>query len=249
MSDDAKKEAAKLKSALTRRLKKLFAQTLEPLGLVKTRGQEWERATNTMRQFCLFRFINGRCLAVEYGYCKVSRFDSCVDCWANAPQDAATQETLTRFKTSFKEREKSGAILDMTQTSLSYPPQDEEEIEKILTDVEPVLRDATAYFLNYPETSDLLRAYEAGRVEKKVFSFGTDPLWQDFYLALEYYRIGAYAKSAEAFEEAARASECWDSWVWDVFDQDDIDFLAIEAAKIGADCMRRLAESQGKAGE
>ena len=94
MSDDAKKEAAKLKSALTRRLKKLFAQTLEPLGLVKTRGQEWERATNTMRQFCLFRFINGRCLDVEYGYCKVSRFDSCVDCWANAPQDAATQKKL-----------------------------------------------------------------------------------------------------------------------------------------------------------
>ncbi len=40
MSDDAKKEATKLKSALTRRVKKLIAQTLEPLGFTQEKDDK-----------------------------------------------------------------------------------------------------------------------------------------------------------------------------------------------------------------
>lgn len=248
MADDAKKEAAKLKSALTRRVKKLIAQTLEPLGFEQEDGQEWSRKTITMWQHCRFRFIKRRPeFSFEYGGSAGFRLDACADCWANARQDAATRETLTRFKTAFNEWEESNVMADAFVKVLPYPPKNKDEFEKFFTDFESILDAATDYFRNYSETGDLLRDYEAGLIERRVFLYGTDPRYRDFFLALEYCQIGAYAKAAEAFEEAARVLERREGWF--EFFGSDFDLLAVDAAKIGADCMRRLAESQGKASE
>lgn len=68
MADDAKNEATKLKSALTRRIKKLIAQTLEPLGFAQEKDdkQSWARTAEILSHYCQFHYWNG-CLVVDYG--------------------------------------------------------------------------------------------------------------------------------------------------------------------------------------
>ncbi len=55
MSDDAIKEAARLKNALARRVKKLIAQTLEPQGFKKEpKPPRWVREGKTLAHGCIF---------------------------------------------------------------------------------------------------------------------------------------------------------------------------------------------------
>ncbi|MBQ2849229.1 MAG: hypothetical protein IJE77_02000, partial [Thermoguttaceae bacterium] len=95
MSDGAKKLFSKRKSAFAKRLKTLFAQTLEPLGFVFApvpgKRYRWERASDGMPQECYFKYrtwAGGFC----FTHCCFVKF--CRDCWANAPCDTETQETL-----------------------------------------------------------------------------------------------------------------------------------------------------------
>ena len=244
MSDDAKKEATKLKSALTRRVKKLIAQTLEPLGFTQEKDdkQGWTRTAEIMSHYCQFHYWNGY-LVVDYGVGRVSRFDA----WANAPQDAATQKKLKRFWKEHREQEDEGWVATAEQKTWQGPPKSEEEIEAILTGVEAFLRDeVTPYFRRFATVADVLREYDAGRLDKEFFDMDEE-FWQDFYLALTRFHVGAYAEAAAAFEAAVEYIET--SPDWDLEDEDDDMVPAVEAARIGADCMRRLVESQGKAGE
>ncbi|MBQ8286532.1 MAG: hypothetical protein IJZ10_09555, partial [Thermoguttaceae bacterium] len=71
MPDDAKKQFSKLKSAFTKRLKTLLAETLEPLGFALAPGkrQRWERANVGMPQICAFTYDNyARAFYLEYNY-------------------------------------------------------------------------------------------------------------------------------------------------------------------------------------
>lgn len=93
MSDDAKNQFSKLKSAFTKRLKTLFAETSAPLGFTPSPGkrQRCERSNVATPQIVAFKYdVAERAFYLEYDHCiTFSR-----ECWENAPNDAESQETL-----------------------------------------------------------------------------------------------------------------------------------------------------------
>ena len=219
----------KLKSALTSRVEKLIAQTLTPLGFKQDKddAQIWTRRAEILRHTCWFSDVDGE-LSV---YCEcgpVSRFA----CWANAPQDAATQRKLKRFWKGLRDEEEEGWAQRGERKSWNGLPKSEAEVEAILIDVETFLRDtASPFFQRFATAADFLREYDAGRIDKNFFDVDEE-FWQDFYLALTRFHVGAYEEAASTFE-AAVERERGPKGVKRGMK------LAVEAAQIAADNIRR----------
>lgn len=123
MSDNAKKQFSKLKSAFTQRLKTLFAETLEPLGFTQSPGkrQRWERSNVATPQICAFTYANNAsAFYLKYNY----YFTFCRECWANASNDAETQKRSRnkerRFRKSRRLRRKSRNRLRYVRNRKSF---------------------------------------------------------------------------------------------------------------------------------
>ena len=256
MSDDEKKQIAKLKGATTRRLRKLCAQHLEPLGFKKDGGQFWFRTTNTLRQNFHFSFANGAKIFCERSFAYLPDFS----CWSDAPQDSKTQEALERFRSAELKSFEVGAVQSLVRADpmgWDFPPEND-DVEIILNQAESFLTtNAIPFFERYQEANDVLRGYLAGVPETDIFGFGGNVFWVPFYFATTYFHNGAYAEAAASFDQAVeetldacrRMSPDWLDPQTGWLREDDSFRVYMDAAKIGADCMRRLAESQGKAGE
>lgn len=224
----------KLKSALTSRVEKLFAQTLEPLGFKQDKddAQTWTRRAEILRHTCWFSDVDGE-LSV---YCECGPVSSFA-CWANAPRDAATQRKLKRFWKGLRDEEEEGWAERVERKSWNGLPKSEAEVEAILTDVAKFLRDtASPFFRRFATVADFLREYDAGRIDKNFFDVDEE-FWQDFYLALIRFHVGAYEEAASAFEAAVERVERGPKGVKKGMK------LAVEAAQIAADCIRRRVES------
>ncbi|MBQ7813055.1 MAG: hypothetical protein IJ387_01000, partial [Thermoguttaceae bacterium] len=227
----------KLKSALTRRVEKLIAQTLSPLGFKRDKddAQTWTRRAEILRHTCWFSDVDGE-LSVYCGCGPVSSFA----CWANAPRDAATQRKLKRFWKGLRDEEEEDWASRGEGKSWNGLPKSETEVDAILTDVAKFLRDtASPFFRRFATAADFLREYDAGRVDKNFFDVDEE-FWQDFYLALTRFHVGACNEAASTFEAAVERVERGPKGVKKGMK------LAVEAARIAADCIRRRVESQGK---
>jgi hypothetical protein len=116
-------------------------------------------------------------------------------------------------------------------------PKSEEEVEAILTDVAKFLRDvASPFFRRFATAADFLREYDEGLIDKNFFDVDEE-FWQDFYLALTRFHVGAYEEAASTFEAAVERVERSPKGVKRGMK------LAVEAARIAADCIRRRGVS------
>ena len=257
MSDEAKKQFSKLKSAFTKRLKTLFAQTLEPLGFtlapIPGKRYRWERASDGTPQYCVF-FYNASTNEFWFTYGCFVRY--CRDCWANAPCDAETQETLDRFFRAFESGDKLLKIggLDVFFwphwfVALDFQPKTADDVDAIYAEAEARLLDVVVPFLQrFREPSNLLSAYDAGLYEYRVklssdvvFDHFIDGLDADFKLAVARFQVGQYAEAATHFELAAEKALADDSWNA----PNDYWRLYAKAMQIGALSVRKTVEEKG----
>ncbi len=223
----------KLKSALTRRVEKRIAQTLTPLGFKQDKddARTWTRRAEILRHTCWFSDVDGE-LSVYCGCGPVSSFA----CLANAPRDAATQRKLKRFWKGLRDEEEESWASRGERKSWNGLPKSEAEVEAILTDVAKFLRDtASPFFRRFATAADFLREYDEGLIDKNFFDVDEE-FWQDFYLALTRFHVGAYDEAASTFEAAVERVEKSPKGVKKGMK------LAVEAARIAADCIRRRVD-------
>ncbi len=243
-ADDA---TSTFKDDLRRRLEEVFAQRLEPLGFKGGRSQRWTQKTRSLSRYCRFAFLDSRnAVAVAFGYSVLP----CYACWDDAPQDAESQELIARFR---KEKPRFdldcanfvfyfdspsdffGANIDLKYPDLSGDP------EPLVVEADTFLRaEIIPFFERFPETDDLLREYDAGRLEQAFAlgrSAGPD---REFVAAQNYYRAGNYVEALarfeavpERFRELAAAP------------RDARDELLLEVARLGALSVRKKLESIG----
>lgn len=255
MSDDAKKQFSKLKSAFTKRLKTLFAETLEPLGFTLAPGkrQRWERSNVATPQICAFTYDNyASAFYLEYNY----YFTLSRECWANAPCDAETQETLDRFFRSFESGDSVFNLGDLKVLNWSprskrfnFAPNSEADVDKIFARVEAQLRyDVVPFLQRVREPGVVLSDYDAGDYERRlhpsrgeVEDFFIDGLSADLYLACARFQVGQYAEAATHLELAAEKALADDSWTaslayWQLY---------AKAMQIGALSVRKTIEEKG----
>ncbi|MBQ7112302.1 MAG: hypothetical protein IJO06_13960 [Thermoguttaceae bacterium] len=260
MADDAKKQFSKLKSAFTKRLKTLFAETLEPLGFALAPGkrQRWERPNVATPQICAFTYDNyASAFYLEYNY----YFTLSRECWANAPCDAETQETLDRFFRSFESGDSVFNLGDLKVLNWSprskrfnFAPNSEADVDKIFARVEAQLRyDVVPFLQRFHEPGVVLNDYDAGDYERRVQpsrdevrdffteDFFIDGLSPDLYLACARFQVGQYAEAATHFELAAEKALANDSWTaslayWRLY---------AKAMQIGALSVRKTIEKKG----
>jgi len=260
MSDDAKKQFSKLKSAFTKRLKTLFAETLEPLGFALAPGkrQRWERANVGTPQICAFTYDNyASAFYLEYNY----YFTLSRECWANAPCDAETQETLDRFFRSFETGDGVFNLGDLKVLNWSprskrfnFAPNSEADVDKIFARVEAQLRyDVVPFLQRFHEPGIVLSDYDAGDYERRVQpsrdevrdffteDFFIDGLSPDLYLACARFQVGQYAEAATHLELAAEKALADDSWNA----PNDYWRLYAKAMQIGALSVRKTVEEKG----
>ena len=257
MSDGAKKLFSKRKSAFAKRLKTLFAQTLEPLGFVFApvpgKRYRWERASDGMPQECYFKYrtwAGGFC----FTHCCFVKF--CRDCWANAPCDAETQETLNNFFYNF---ERNDNLLKLGgfdvffwppwQTNFDFSPETDADVVEIFAKAEKHLHNVVVPFLQrFREPGALLSAYENGLYEYRlnhrvdeIFDYFIDGLHADLQLAVACFQVGQYAEAATRLELAAEKALADDSWNA----PNDYWRLYAKAMQIGALSVRKTIEEKG----
>lgn len=199
MSDDAKKEAARLKSALTRRVKKLIAQTLEPQGFKKeTKTPLWICEGETLARCCVFRSR-----LREFDVCCYFSFRFHFDFLRNPPSeigDRAQWEEVCNIL--------NGAIHNDIWKSRPFP-QTEEELETTVTEVETYFNDVVLpYCERWRDSSVVAREYDAGNITQKQ-AFGASETWQFLRLGWLRFEAERYAEAAACFEEAANAGASW----------------------------------------
>ncbi len=199
MSDDAKKEAARLKNALTRRVKKLIAQTLEPQGFKKeTKTPLWICEGETLARCCVFR---SRLREFDV-YCYFS-FRFHFDFLRSPPPeigDRAQWEEVCNIL--------NGAIHNDIWKSRPFP-QTEEELETTVTEVETYFNDVVLpYCERWRDSSVVAREYDAGNITQKQ-AFGASKTWQFLRLGWLRFEAERYAEAAACFEEAANAGASW----------------------------------------
>ena len=209
MSDDAKKQFSKLKSAFTKRVKTLFTETLEPLGFtpVPQKRWHWERALDTAPQYCNFNYERSfDYLRISYGY----RLPFCRACWANAPRDAETQKKLDLF---FQCQElvkinnleyfaKSNDRLEFWKFEANVP----NDVDDRFANVAKRFRKKIVPFLERNRSiEDVVKNYDAGSCEDAFPGMKRD----DFQLGVARFLLGQYAEAAAHFDaEAERTLAC-----------------------------------------
>lgn len=197
MSDDAKKEATRLKNALTRRVKKLIAQTLEPQGFKKEpKPPRWVREGETLARYCVFR-SRGWAFDVLCYFSFRFRFDAL----RNPPSeigDRAQWEEVCNIL--------NGAIHNDIWKSRPFP-QTEEELETTVTEVETYFNDVVLpYCERWRDAGVVAREYDAGNITQKQ-AFGASKTWQFLRLGWLRFEAERYAEAAACFEEAANYAE------------------------------------------
>ncbi|MBR4833018.1 MAG: hypothetical protein IKU86_01630 [Thermoguttaceae bacterium] len=256
MSDDAKKQFSKLKSAFTKRVKTFLAQKLEPLGFALAPGkrQQWERSNVATPQVVALHYdVAARAFYLEYDhYIIFSRA-----CWANAPNDAETQEALALFFRSFYAGDsdvfKMGN-LDVLhwlprQKKFNFVPKTEADADKIFTRIEAQLRyDVLPYLQRFEKPTDVLNAYDSGNYGRLMeadpngsLDFFIDERNGDLYLACARFQVGQYAEAATHLELAAEKALAADSWTassayWRLY---------AKAMQIGALSVRKIIDEKG----
>ena len=256
MSDDAKKQFSKLKSVFTKRLKTLFAETLEPLGFTQSPGkrQRWERSNVATPQVVAFKYdVAARAFYLEYDhYITFSR-----ECWVNAPNDAESQETLALFLRSFCAGDadvfKLGD-LDVLhwlprQKKFNFVPKTEADVDKIFERIKAQLHyDALPFLQRFQTPSDVLNAYDSGNYDRLMeadpngrMDFFIDERNGDLYLACARFQVGQYAEAATHLELAAEKALADDSWTassayWRLY---------AKAMQIGVLSVRKIIEEKG----
>ncbi len=256
MSDDAKKQFSKLKSAFTKRLKTLFAETLEPLGFALAPGkrQRWERSNLATPQVVAFNYdVAARAFYLEYDhYITFSR-----ECWANAPDDAESQETLALFFRSFYAGDsdvfKMGDLEVLhwlpRQKKFNFVPQTEADVDKIFARIEAQLRyDVLPYLQRFEKPTDVLNAYDSGNYGRLMeadpngsLDFFIDERNGDLFLACARFQVGQYAEAATHLELAAEKALADDSWTassayWRLY---------AKAMQIGVLSVRKIIDEKG----
>lgn len=199
MSDDAKKEAARLKSALTRRVKKLIAQTLEPQGFKKeTKTPLWICEGETLARCCVFR---SRLREFDV-YCYFS-FRFHFDFLRSPPPEIGARNCWEDVFDIL-----NGAIHNDIWKSWPFP-QTEEELETTVTEVETYFNDVVLpYCERWRDSSVVAREYDAGNITQKQ-AFGASETWQFLRLGWLRFEAERYAEAAACFEEAANAGASW----------------------------------------
>lgn len=260
MSDDAKNQFSKLKSAFTKRLKTLFAETSAPLGFTPSPGkrQRCERSNVATPQIVAFKYdVAERAFYLEYDHCiTFSR-----ECWENAPNDAESQETLDRF---FSCLESGDSLFNLGGLNVlnwsprskrfNFVPNSEADVDKIFARVEAQLRyDVVPFLQRFHEPRVVLNDYDTGDYERRVQpsrdevrdffteDFFIDGLSPDLYLACARFQVGQYAEAATHLELAAEKALADDSWTaslayWRLY---------AKAMQIGALSVRKTIEEKG----
>ena len=241
---DEKTALAALKTNLTRRLGEIFAQRFEPLGFKKKTAQCWTQTTQTLSRYCRFVF-SPHSLFVVFGYSVLPQFD----CWANAPQDAESQELIVRFrkkKPEFPGRFKydlepcaDEAAFYSDGRVWAYPPNDG-ETEILVAQADAFIADVVSFFERFPEIDDLLREYDAGLIPQK-FALGqfAGPR-REFYAAQTRFRAGQYAESLARFEAVPELLRLFDETPPNASTR-----LLLEVARLGALSVRQTIAERG----
>ena len=245
--DDA---LATLKSDLRRRLEEVFAQRLEPLGFKRGASPTWTQKTKSLRRYCRFAFWDRRdFFAVTFGY----YLHPCYACWDDAPQDAESQAFIARFrkeKPSFEVLSKIGrTVLEPTTDFFGTPlywkclPKDG-EFEPLVVQSDTFLQtEILPFFERFRETDDLLREYDAGRLEQ-AFALGREAgPGREFAAAQNYYRAGNYVEALARFEAVPERFNEF-SFARDSVSENDR--LLLEVARLGALSVRQKLESQSR---
>ena len=197
MSDDAKKEATRLKNALARRVKKLIAQTLEPQGFKKEpKPPRWVREGETLAHGCIFVSHYNQFFVASY-----FSFRFRCDFLRNPPPEIGDHPQWEQ-------------ILALLNTEIcgeirkSWPlPQTEEELETTVTEVETYFNDVVLpYCERWRDSSVVVREYDAGNITRKK-AFGASKTWQSLRLGWLRFEAERYAEAAACFEEAANSAE------------------------------------------
>ena len=239
-----------LKKDLTRRLQEVFAQRLEPLGFKKKSAQSWTQTTQTLSRCCRFGFQSPYSLFVAFEHQVLPQFD----CWANAPQDAESQELIERFRKEKPEFRATSRwyefdrIRDAGYNSAFYsdyetwvyPPQDG-EIEPLIVKADTFLAvELVPFFERFPEIDDLLREYDAGRLPQKFALGRSVGPSREFYAAQARFRAGQYAESLACFEAVPELLRLFDETPPDAPTQ-----LLLEVARLGALSVRQTIAERG----
>ncbi|MBQ7111463.1 MAG: hypothetical protein IJO06_09585 [Thermoguttaceae bacterium] len=237
-----------LKNDLRRRLEKVFAQRLEPLGFKGGRSQRWTQKTRSLSRYCRFVFWDRRDLvAVSFGYAPLP----CYACWDAAPQDAESQALIARFR---KEKPRFGPgwappggvsvfklSNDFFQTELAWDYLVKDgDLEPLVAEADAFLRaEIVPFFERFRETDDLLREYEAGRLPQ-TFVFGPNSgANREFVAAQTYFRAGNYAEALARFEAVPESYRRFDS-----SPPNDQETLLLEVARLGALSVQKIIESR-----
>ncbi len=249
-TDDA--ALATLKNYLRRRLDEVFAQRLEPLGFKRGASPTWTHKTKSLRRYCRFAFWDRRdFVAVTFGY----YLQPCYACWDDAPQDAESQALIARFRKE-KPRFQVGCYSSDGRTVLE-PTTDffgtalywdyfskDGETEPLVAKADMFIQsEILPFFERFRETDDLLREYEAGRLEQKFALGRTAGPGREFAAAQNYYRIGNYVEALARFEAVPERFNEF-SFARDSVSENDR--LLLEVARLGALSVRQKLESQSR---
>ena len=236
-----------LKNDLRRRLEKLFAQRLEPLGFKGGRSQRWSQKTRSLSRYCRFVFWDRRDLvAVSFGYAPLP----CYACWDGAPQDVESQALIARFR---KEKPRFGPgwapggvsvfklSSDFFQTELNWNYLVKNgDLEPLVAEADAFLRaEIVPFFERFRETDDLLREYETGRLPQ-TFVFGPNSgANREFVAAQTYFRAGNYVEALARFEAVPKSHRRFNS-----SPPNDQETLLLEVARLGALSVRKILETR-----
>ena len=193
----------------TRRLPEILAKHLEPQGFTRSESKPtvWARETQTLVQRCFFTVepTIEKYFELEFSYRLKPDFTP----WANVPNDAESQETLERFKTLVEKRLSSFDLkrdfwcspipgFRLRAPGFPTPP------EAFLNALDATFTsDVLPFFDRWRESSDILAAYDADKVDDKAF--GSDAATQNFVRALFLFQSGRYVESANRFDSLAHS--------------------------------------------
>jgi hypothetical protein len=218
---DDKKLLERYKRELKKRFREKTKELLAPKGFAKTNSSAtaWRRETETLRHYCWFSFHNGYKFIIHYAYALKPDFSI----WKNAPQDAETQGIIARWREYETESYTMGRLNADKQYNQDIPTN-EAELETALNEIDRALSDeATPFFDRFRETSDVLRAVDAGEVDAKD-TVAEDVDWRLYHLAVLRFQAGQTDDAASLLRELVEKSK-----------DDDRDWyiMRVEAARIG----------------
>ncbi|MBR4833019.1 MAG: hypothetical protein IKU86_01635 [Thermoguttaceae bacterium] len=254
MTDADKKQRSKWKSAFKKRLKTLFTETLEPLGFAPSQHERnlWERASQTAAQYCNFEYVNS--LDSLYGAGGV-RPGFCRDCWANAPRNAETQETLDVFFSALTQNNILLKINDLEVVNFTIGPCYRQRFEaNVATDVNEIFAKVekticekiVPFFERNNTLQRIINNYDSGSCEYRVKNSAYRDDWfiakiyGDLCLGAARFQLGQFAEAATHFELAAEKALADDKLsqlkFWQIY---------AKAMQIGALSIRRTIEEKG----